>query len=69
MNIYNSIHDVEEWFRAVHKMAVVSVFVVFVLAVCRCHGQNYPFRNTSLSFEERVKVRTTVWLRGTLAKL
>ena len=38
------------------EMAVVGVFVVFVLAFCGCHGQDYPFRNTSLSFEDRVKV-------------
>ena len=44
------------------KMAVVdsvsALLVAFMLAcyISNCHGQSYPFRNTSLSFEERVKV-------------
>ena len=37
---------------------IVSTLVAFSLAchISYCHGQGYPFRNTSLSFEERVKV-------------
>ena len=45
------------------KMAVVdsvsALQVAFVIIACYisyCHGQSYPFRNTSLSFEERVKI-------------
>jgi hypothetical protein len=49
-------------FNCSEKMAVVdlvgAVLVAFALAcyVSYCRGQGYPFRNTSLSFEERVKV-------------
>jgi hypothetical protein len=37
-------------------MAVFDVLIVVVLIFSRCYGQNYPFKNTSLSFEDRVKV-------------
>jgi hypothetical protein len=38
-------------------MAVVDVLVVLALLLCgRSLGQDYPFRNVSLSFEDRVKV-------------
>ena len=36
--------------------AIHCVLVVIVLAVAKCQAQTYPFMNTSLSFEERVKV-------------
>ena len=33
------------------------VFIIAILAFLnQCHGQTYPFMNTSLSFEDRVKV-------------
>lgn len=32
-----------------------NLFLFLLLPVC--HGQEYPFRNTSLTFEDRVKVR------------
>ena len=41
------------------KMAVVTGLVCVLLALALvqcCHGQKYPFLNTSLSFEDRVKV-------------
>ena len=37
-------------------MIAVPTFIVFAVAFCGCQGQSYPFMNTSLSFEERVKV-------------
>ena len=36
-------------------MAVLGVFILLGAVLCGCHG-DYPFRNTSLSFEDRVKV-------------
>ena len=44
------------------KMAVLDLVSALLLAfalacyISFCCGQSYPFRNTSLSFEERVKV-------------
>ena len=37
-------------------MVAVGLLVVFTLVVTKCQMQPYPFMNTSLSFEERVKV-------------
>ena len=39
---------------------LISVLVAFASAYSSCHGQSYPFRNTSLSFEERVKVQLAI---------
>ena len=38
-------------------MATADVLIVLALLLCKCLGQDYPFRNVSLSFEDRVKVR------------
>ena len=38
-------------------MSPADLLIVLSLLLCRCHGQDYPFRNTSLSFEDRVKVK------------
>ena len=39
-------------------MSGLTVLVALSLALvfCKCDGQSYPFMNTSLSFEDRVKV-------------
>ena len=46
-------------------MAVAILIALYILAFDdACHGQDYPFRNTSLSFEDRVKVsESSVLLR------
>ena len=41
------------------RSKMTSAWVTLVLTfmtLYSCHGQEYPFRNTSLSFEDRVKV-------------
>ena len=42
--------------KAIKMFTAWRVFIIVVLAVWKCHGQTYPFMNTSLSFEDRVKV-------------
>ena len=42
-------------------MAIAILFALYVLASNACHGQDYPFRNTTLSFEDRVKVSRYVY--------
>ena len=46
-------------------MAIAILIALYILAFDdTCHGQDYPFRNTSLSFEDRVKVsKSSVLLR------
>ena len=63
---YSNIHacgGVTVHFSEKMAMAIIdliSVLVAFALAYSSCHGQSYPFRNTSLSFEERVKVQLAI---------
>ena len=38
------------------KMRLAIELVALVLAFGTCCGQDFPFRNTTLPFEERVKV-------------
>ena len=42
--------------KSVKTVTVRTVFIIFILAFWKCHGQTYPFMNTSLTFEGRVKV-------------
>lgn len=42
-------------------MMAVTTFIVFAVVFSGCQGQSYPFMNTSLSFEERVKVYTKLF--------
>ena len=52
---YKSMHS--EQFEAKSKrMFAIKVFVLFALAFGKTYGQ-YPFMNTSLPIEDRVKVR------------
>ena len=54
--------EIENWTaeykqqQQVVKMVAVSVLSLLLLAIYKCQGQPYPFMNTSLSFEDRVKV-------------
>ena len=42
--------------RSIKMAKAWTVLIIVVLAFWKCHGQTYPFMNTSLSFEDRVKV-------------
>ena len=47
-------------------LAVLLALYIHILALDDvCHGQEYPFRNTSLTFEDRVKVHLfhAFWLQ------
>ena len=46
----------EEQFVAMVAMRLSVPCVLILLAFYKCQGQPYPFMNTSLSFEDRVKV-------------
>ena len=54
--------EIEDWTveykqqQQVVEMVAVSVLGLLLLAIYKCQGQPYPFMNTSLSFEDRVKV-------------
>ena len=54
--------EIENWTaeykqqQQVVEMVAVSVLGLLLLAIYKCQGQPYPFMNTSLSFEDRVKV-------------
>ena len=45
-------------------MAVVEVLVVSALLFSGSHGQDYPFKNTSLSLEDIVKVAICCNMHG-----
>ena len=54
--------EIENWTaeykqqQQVVEMVAVSVLGLLLLVIYKCQGQPYPFMNTSLSFEDRVKV-------------
>ena len=49
------------------SMAALSLLVALALVFGRCHGQPYPFMNTSISFKDRVKVRAMTNVATTCA--
>ena len=54
--IENWTEEYKQQQQQVVEMVAVSVLGLLLLAIYKCQGQPYPFMNTSLSFEDRVKV-------------